>query len=185
MTDTSFTREEGVCIQDYFPAVEKATLDWFEQSHGYGFLMGPLSSVQQPQQPQSTVDIDSMEDNLLFFRKRLDYLVFPLVQTGRSQFSFISVGRTKNNDIVVPDVSVSKFHAFFKTSRKRQFSLQDASSKNGTFLDDKPVPPQGEAKPVPVASGARVRFGNVEFMFLSSMDFHGFVTRLCQSAQRP
>ena len=185
MSDPDFRKEEGVRIQDYFPVVEGATREWFEQNHGFGFLLGPLSAIQQPQQPQSTLDIDSVESDMLFFRKRIDYLVFPVIQTGRSPFSFVAVGRTKNNDIVVPDVSVSKFHAFFKPGRKRQFSLQDASSKNGTFLDDTPVPAQGQAKPVPVESGSRVRFGNVAFMFLSSVDFHGFVSRLCHSAQRP
>ena len=186
MSDLDFTREEGVPIQDYFPEVENATLEWFEQNHGYGFLLGPLSLVQQPQQPQSTLDIDSVESDLrIFFRKRIDYLVFPVIQTGRSPFSFVAVGRTKNNDIVVPDVSVSKFHAFFKPGRKRQFSLQDASSKNGTFLDDKPVPAKGQAKPLPVESGSRVRFGSIAFMFLSSVDFYTFVSRLCHPAQRP
>src|SRR5687768_1972368 len=43
-----------------------------------------------------------------------DAAVFLVRATGRCAFpDFISVGRTKQNDIVIPDDSVSKFHAFF------------------------------------------------------------------------
>ena len=42
-------------------------------------------------------------------------LVFSVEKTDRNGFvDMISVGRTANNDIVIPDRSVSKFHAYFK-----------------------------------------------------------------------
>jgi hypothetical protein len=74
--------------------------------------------------------------------------------------NMITVGRTANNDLVVPDVSVSKFHAFFKVTPKG-FELADAGSKNGTWVAGKELAPRGDA--VPVKLGDRLRFGRIEF----------------------
>lgn len=64
----------------------------------------------------------------------------------------ITVGRASNNDIVVPDQRVSKFHAYFRSDGK-QWLLCDANSRNGTLLDGEAVPQQGGT---PVPSGARI-----------------------------
>src|SRR5688572_28096960 len=41
--------------------------------------------------------------------------VFPLVKKRGAPFAdMITVGRTANNDVVIDDVTVSRFHAFFK-----------------------------------------------------------------------
>src|SRR4051794_40548232 len=41
-------------------------------------------------------------------------LVLAVRKTQSTFPSMITVGRTKNNDIVIPDVMISKFHAFFR-----------------------------------------------------------------------
>jgi hypothetical protein len=46
----------------------------------------------------------------------------------------VSVGRPPNNDLVIDDESVSRFHAVFKRDdRSGQWSVADAGSSNGTF----------------------------------------------------
>jgi hypothetical protein len=72
----------------------------------------------------------------------------------------ITVGRTANNDLVVADVSVSKFHAYFKLT-ERTLELIDAGSKNGSWVGGQELTPRGD--PVPVRLGDRLRFGRVEF----------------------
>ena len=74
--------------------------------------------------------------------------------------NMITVGRTANNDLVVADVSVSKFHAFF-TQTPKGLELADAGSKNGTWVGADELPPRGEARPVRL--GDRLRFGRVGF----------------------
>jgi hypothetical protein len=53
---------------------------------------------------------------------------------GANQFSFITIGRAHNNDIVIGVKSVSKCHAVIKKTGER-FAIADAGSKNGTELN--------------------------------------------------
>ena len=74
----------------------------------------------------------------------------------------ITVGRTANNDLVLPDVSVSKFHAFFRgLPGGKGHELVDAGSKNGTWVVSQELAPRGDG--LPVKLGDRLRFGRVEF----------------------
>ena len=45
----------------------------------------------------------------------------------------ISVGRTRNNDIVFPDASVSKLHAYF-TREARGIAVKDMKTENGRVV---------------------------------------------------
>lgn len=46
----------------------------------------------------------------------------------------VTMGRAPNNDLIVPDKRVSKFHAYFRKSGE-SWSVTDANSTNGTKLD--------------------------------------------------
>jgi pSer/pThr/pTyr-binding forkhead associated (FHA) protein len=50
----------------------------------------------------------------------------------------ITIGRDANCEIVIPDRQVSRYHARL-TSEKNGVILEDLASKNGTFLNGKPV----------------------------------------------
>ena len=53
----------------------------------------------------------------------------------------ITLGRTRNNDIVVNDERISRFHAFFRLA-EGSWLIADAGSKNGTFLYGVKVDPR-------------------------------------------
>lgn len=76
----------------------------------------------------------------------------------------VTVGRVDSNDIVVDDGSVSRFHAFLQyDERTDAWSLTDADSKNGTWVDGV----KAEAKKrVALQDGAEVRFGEAKMVFL-------------------
>jgi len=75
----------------------------------------------------------------------------------------IGVGRTRNNDIVIPYARVSKFHAYFTWNEDRsEFYLTDPGSTNGTFLNGVRLSPNG-AKAVP--NRTIVSFGRFHFRF--------------------
>jgi pSer/pThr/pTyr-binding forkhead associated (FHA) protein len=78
----------------------------------------------------------------------------------------ITVGRGRNNDIIVPDALVSKLHAVFRASGDGQWSLSDAGSSNGTKVGETALAPKGA--PGNVRSGDEVTFGVQSFRFLSA-----------------
>ena len=83
--------------------------------------------------------------------------------------SMITLGRARNNDVPITDISVSKVHAWIRRAEGTEgseseggFSITDAGSRNGTFVNGVAV--SREPHPLPV--GARLRLGLVEFWFV-------------------
>jgi hypothetical protein len=102
-------------------------------------------------------------------------LVYPIRHTGRSPFPrIVTVGRTKNNDIVLADISISKFHAFFKEEGGGLY-LADGESRNGTFVDGQPALTTKQGKPTLLKSGSRVKFGALEFRFIDAKELIALV----------
>jgi pSer/pThr/pTyr-binding forkhead associated (FHA) protein len=88
------------------------------------------------------------------------------VQNG---FAFgITVGRTENNDVIVEDNSVSRFHAFFQHDARQGWRLVDAESSNGTWLGPLKLTPN---KAESMRDGDRLRFGDVEMQFMLPATF--------------
>lgn len=77
--------------------------------------------------------------------------------SAESFFARISVGRTRNHDVVLRHPSVSKFHAWFDVDEEQRLFLADAGSRNQTFLNGQAVSAR-----VPVPPGSVIRFGSVE-----------------------
>lgn len=94
-------------------------------------------------------------------------LVF-LVEKGKATnnpFAMgITLGRIDNNDLVIDDGSVSRFHAWLQQDeRTREWSLTDAESKNGTWVDGV----KAEArKRMPLKDHSKVKLGDIELVFL-------------------
>jgi pSer/pThr/pTyr-binding forkhead associated (FHA) protein len=70
----------------------------------------------------------------------------------------ISIGRSKANDIVVGDVSVSSQHCRVRPEDGR-FVLHDLKSTNGTYVNDKKVARQ------PLAEGDVIKVGETSLLF--------------------
>src|SRR5581483_1370053 len=92
-------------------------------------------------------------------------LVLPVRKVQPVFPSMISIGRTNNNDVVVPDVQVSKVHAYVRTT-EGQLEISDAGSRNGTWVAGERLQPKGP--PRVLLSGERVRFGTLEFVFFAN-----------------
>jgi len=87
------------------------------------------------------------------------FMAFALRKVADTFPHMISLGRTNNNDLVVPDMSISKLHAFFSHA-PRGFEVADAGSKNGSWLGGDLLPARS---PRLVKLGDRIRFGRIEF----------------------
>jgi hypothetical protein len=93
--------------------------------------------------------------------------VFALAKKPGAPFAdMITIGRTPNNDVVIRHITVSRFHSFFR-QRDGGWTVSDAGSKNGTYLEGRRLEARKER---PVASGHRVRMGDIEATFYSASD---------------
>jgi hypothetical protein len=97
---------------------------------------------------------------------RGDLLVTSVCKGAASAFSGqISVGRTRTSDVSLPYARLSKFHAYFTwEGEPRLYSLTDAGSTNGTFVDGRRLTPKVAA---PLPDGSYVTFGHYHFLFLT------------------
>jgi len=96
--------------------------------------------------------------------------VYPLAKKPGASFAdMITVGRTPNNDIVLRDVTVSRFHAYFR-QRGDKWIVADAGSKNGSELEGVPLEARKERE---LASGVAIRIGDFELTFYSSNELYG------------
>src|SRR5688572_18873132 len=171
MTDDEIPR-----VEDYVDDVRYLTARLFVERHGEAFLVhrGLSAELRRPGRAQPTLNeitaVRTVPEGVrsgsgstpalppggvaaLAGRKpKSSFLVFEVRSTGRCPFpNMISVGRTRNNDIVISDVSVSKFHAFFTRGKDGGLYLQDSGSRNGTLLGGVAVAGR-DAKPTPLRS---------------------------------
>jgi len=96
--------------------------------------------------------------------------VYPLAKKPGASFAdMITVGRTPNNDVVLRDVTVSRFHAYFR-QRGDKWLVADAGSKNGSELEGQVLEPRKERE---LASGAALRIGDLELVFYTAPELYG------------
>jgi len=71
-----------------------------------------------------------------------------------------SVGRMPNNDVVIPDGSVSRRHCAIVVHQTRGCEIHDTASKNGTFLNGNRI-----TGPTKLAHGDVIRMCDYEVVF--------------------
>jgi hypothetical protein len=185
MSHASEEPVEPLGIEHFAADGHRLDVDKFRQRHGDAFLVrsGPLSQSRRPHAPQRTVLMRSVAEEEPAVPKGPvpgpDLVVIPIKHTGRSPYpSMITVGRTRNNDVVLPDIVVSKFHAFFKEEGGKLL-LQDADSRNGTRVDDQPVAKKKASKGTVVGPGMKIGFGLLDFWLLDAAGLLDLVRKAC------
>ncbi len=151
----------------------------FAARHGTGFLVmsSDAAGLQVPSGPHRTIAVEARTDSSESWTP-VRFQVWPVRKSDRSLIArFVSVGRTRRNDVVIPDVSLSKFHAFF-IEQDGGYVIQDARSRNGTYVGSQRVNAQGEGPPMTLRSGVRVRFGAVDLSFLDVTGLRSLVSDL-------
>jgi hypothetical protein len=146
----------------------------FEARFGSAFLL--LASLQ-PRAPKDTFstqfellgDSDPAEHT-----GSLSTLVYPL----RSKVHIVSLGRGAENDVVIPDRSISRHHAFLKRAAAGGYLMLDAGSSNGTMINGRTVLAKGAGAASAVAAGDTVRLGRLEFTFVSAAGLQEYAAKL-------
>jgi hypothetical protein len=78
----------------------------------------------------------------------------------------ILIGRTDENDVVMPHASVSRAHGYILLGQ--ELVVVDAGSRHGTYARDERLLPN---HPYPLVSGRRIRFGAVRTLYLAAPSF--------------
>lgn len=85
----------------------------------------------------------------------------------------ITIGRTTNNDIVLDDVSVSRFHAWLE-HQGGDWVLVDAGSRNGTTMAGRKLTAR---TPAPLSNGVPLRIGSMHLTFYTAEGFLNLLQR--------
>lgn len=104
--------------------------------------------------------IKSDENAYLKLINRLDSLPFK-IKDHYSIGDKITLGRNGDNNIILKDPFVSKFHLQV-VKDEDEFFLEDLNSANGTFLNGEKVLDASKLK-----NGDRITIGNIEFLFVN------------------
>ena len=74
----------------------------------------------------------------------------------------LSVGRTKENDLTIADITVSKIHASLILNAENNLLVADTGSTNGTFVNGERI---SYGKAVVIGENDKVSFGSVDVLF--------------------
>ena len=173
---TAPSRGSGVSIRDLRAAAQKLPRAEFEQRYGRVFLL--LSATDFAAPPGLMTEVGMGGPARMESTASLSLIVYAVRHNGHSAGHLITVGRAPDNDVVVPDASISRFHAYVKEGADRQWLIQDAGSTNGTGVNGHAVPRQGSGSPIALKSGDDVRLGQVELTFLDADALLSFAMRV-------
>lgn len=139
-----------------------------------GALVMRSAGPRAPAPRSASVGAADFDDDVVTATADTSFLVLPLVKSDRNVFPHLTVGRTRNHDLVIIDDAVSKFHASLRIEHGTLMAL-DEGSRNGTTIDAKSVPARGAGAPVAVPPHATISFGTVGLVYLAPNDLREFL----------
>jgi pSer/pThr/pTyr-binding forkhead associated (FHA) protein len=155
-----------MCLSDrsYFTDVKNKTKAEFIKLYPYPFLVQyGDDSKNNNQTIFSTVIVTRLES--IINEKDKIKNVIPVIKSNRNSFfSKITIGRTPSQDIIIDDISISKFQGYFESRDGINYTICDRGSTNGSRLNGIPLPP---SVPKPVNDKDIISFAQVSYTFYS------------------
>ena len=104
----------------------------------------------------------------------LPYAIYPLIKRADAESSadVFTIGRTKDNDMSMKDMAISKRHALIRLSHG-EFHIADCGSTNGTRLNGTRVNDQ----PRKLQNKDVIALGNYEFTFMTPAALHELLSK--------
>ena len=104
----------------------------------------------------------------------LPYAIYPLMKRtdAESHADTFKIGRTKDNDMSMKAMAISKLHAVIRMS-KGAFYIHDCGSTNGSKHNDRRL----TDKPVKLRDKDIISLGNFDFTFLTPASLHDLLTK--------
>ncbi|MCK5688311.1 FHA domain-containing protein [Myxococcota bacterium] len=167
-------------ISDFFRA-QKHGLSAFLHEHNYSVLI-----VEMPDQVDAPAVVYKTEQwSIEELRAGIssgaasapvaveEKMVLPIIKTANSPWKDrFYLGRARNNDMTLPDPSISKLHAYFSVDKKGRFTLTDMNSANGSLISGKKIPSDKAQRLKPLDA---LQFGNVKCVYHSAETFFEFL----------
>jgi pSer/pThr/pTyr-binding forkhead associated (FHA) protein len=100
-------------------------------------------------------------------RGRIAGRVFALAKSRYSPQGPITIGRTSENDVVIPEYSVSRKHCFIAVVNGG-YRITDWGSANGTLVNEKEI---GKMAPFPLQGREILTLGRLMVLFLLPQQF--------------
>jgi len=141
-------------------------MDMFRRLYPSPFLLALGMAGDLEKSSTSGTTIIRINDNVLE-RGRIAGRVFPLVKARYSPKGPITVGRTSENDVVIPEYSVSRKHCFI-AAINGDYRITDWGSANGTLVNEKDI---GKMTPHPLQGGEILTLGRLMVLFLPPQHF--------------
>lgn len=159
----------SVGLDDLASQLNQNGIDEFSNMYRCAFLILQYS----PPKKEDWMDLDTSESSLprLADIKNAPSLikVIPLSKSNRNAYSSkITVGRARNNDVIIRSPKISKLHASFLPDSKLNYKLQDMSSLNGSVINGERIKAK---KRIPLTSGDMISFWRFIFEFISLDEF--------------
>lgn len=141
------------------------TCDEFVAACPFPFLVGD-ADLKRPPGGSWVDDEEDITSTVLIGGApgQRDSLVIAIRKLKPAKKGEITVGRDRDNDVMIDDVEISKLHALFTVAGER-VELQDAGSRNGTWVNQEKLDPRGLM--VRVAPGDAVRFAKISFRMMT------------------
>jgi len=146
----------------------------FAARYGEGFLLQTTTRALASPETTSTEVLLDDGGNDDIHSKTADLSIVVHCLESRGDGHLVTLGRGHDNDVVISDPSISRFHAFAKRDAEAGFVIQDAGSTNGTTANGVNVPMRGVGPPAALRPGTTVRLGQVEFTFTDAAGLHSF-----------
>lgn len=172
-----------VSLYDFVPKIYGQDPLLFAQSYDHPLLLYQRGEeLQDTSWTFRTKTITSLhlvrylETNRLRLSAELgQYQVCPVVKADTNPWSDrITLGRASNNDIVLPDASISKIHAYLSQSPEKKWLLTDGGSRNGTFVNGEQLLSKQQTV---LSFGDRLLLGNTLLIFHDARSFYDFVAQ--------
>ena len=103
----------AVAIESLHPDAKSLGPEEFEARHGRGFLLGS-SGTKAPNDTTSTAMFLGFEEDPNARTANVATVVYPIRCGDGSDGPLVTIGRQARHDVVIPDKSISRFHAFAK-----------------------------------------------------------------------
>lgn len=168
--DQARPRADGTTFEPLLLFVAEAaerSLDAFAAHFGPGFLLRfaeaarPAMAQEEDELP---VPAGALTDDEVTGDSEM--ALAPLRKQGRNPYRPIYVGRTRNNDVVLVDPSVSKVHAAVEVDDQGVWRVSDLGSRHGTFVKERRAPTRGGEAGLPLGERCPLRFGAISLTFV-------------------
>jgi pSer/pThr/pTyr-binding forkhead associated (FHA) protein len=138
----------------------------FKRVYPWPFLVALGMAGDLQKSSTSGTTIIKIQDGVLE-RGRITGRVFPLVKGRDAPKGPITIGRTSENDVVIPEYSVSRRHCFIALV-DGNFRITDWGSANGTLVNEKDI---GKMTPFPLQGREILTLGRLMLLFLPAQHF--------------